>query len=149
MFVRATPKIFTTLLEYMCIRINWNTLGININSKMLNYLKFANDIILISEYIENAKSMLERLNEAYRKVDLKINIQLKIKLTRNLVLKNMSIDGSYMKQVASYKYLSHEVEITKHAISRRIRSTWTAFGKLRYILKSELPMCLNRKIFNQ
>ena len=41
-----SPKLFTTLLEYMFKNIDLEELGININGKDLNYLRFADDIIL-------------------------------------------------------------------------------------------------------
>ncbi|XP_030747772.1 transcription factor IIIB 90 kDa subunit-like [Sitophilus oryzae] len=72
----------------------------------------------------------------------------------NLVISgNVSVDGANIEQVYSYKYLGHEITIGRdnqtHEIQRRVGLTWAAFGKLRYVLKSDLPMCLKRKVFHQ
>ena len=45
-----SPKLFTTLLEYMFKNIELEGLGINIDEKDLNHLRFAKDISLILDY---------------------------------------------------------------------------------------------------
>ncbi|CAG9828634.1 unnamed protein product, partial [Diabrotica balteata] len=72
----------------------------------------------------------------------------------NLVLsEKISVSGMHIEETTSYKYLGHEIRIGRdnqtRELSRRIGLTWVAFGKLSYVLKSELPMCLKRKVFNQ
>ena len=37
----------------------------------------------------------------------------------------------------------------EHEIKRRITLGWKAFGKQSKIMKSSLPMCLKRKVYNQ
>lgn len=63
------------------------------------------------------------------------------------------VAGRVIEEVASYKYLGHEVKITRDnqtcELHRRIGLTWAAFGKLKCALKSDIPMCLKRKVFNQ
>ncbi|KAH1004409.1 hypothetical protein HUJ05_005225 [Dendroctonus ponderosae] len=58
-----------------------------------------------------------------------------------------------VQQVTSYKYLGHEIRIGRDnqtfEIFRRIGLTWAAFGNFRESFKSELPICLKRKLFNQ
>ena len=44
--------------------------------------------------------------------------------------------------MTSYKYLGHEIK-------PRIGLAWAAYGKLKYIFRSDIPLCLKRTIFNQ
>ena len=84
---------------------------------------------------------------------LKINLS-KTQHITNLVLSgNLNINNIPLEQVHIYKYLGHEIGIRRdnqtHEILRRIGLSWAAFGKLRHILRSDIPICLRRKIFTQ
>lgn len=50
-------------------------------------------------------------------------------------------------------YLGHEIKISRDnqtcEVQRRVSLEWTAYGKLREIFKSKLPICLKRKMFDQ
>lgn len=97
--------------------------------------------------------MIRTLKDSSEKVGLKINFE-KTNIMTNLVMSdNINIDNNIIQQVHTYKYLGHEIKIGKdnqtHEISRRIGLTWAAFGKLGYILRSNVPMCLKRKVYNQ
>lgn len=148
-----SPKLFTTLLEYMFKNIELEGLGINIDGKDLNHLRFADDIILISDCLGKAEEMLSKLTSASHKVGLKIN-PTKTEFMTNLVpSRNLLVQGKEILQVTSYKYLGHELRIGRDnqtcEIERRIGLTWAAYGKLRHVFKSEIPICLKRKVFDQ
>ena len=148
-----SPKLFVAVLESMLKMINWDSTGINIDGKLINHLCFADDIILITDNIQEAQNMLDMLNDASEKVGLKINLS-KTQYMTNLVLSgNLNINNIPLEQVHIYKYLGHEIGIRRdnqtHEILRRIGLSWAAFGKLRHILRSDIPICLRRKIFNQ
>lgn len=49
-----SPKLFTTLLEYMFKQTNFSDMGINIDGEKLNHLRFADDI-LIEEWTKQKK----------------------------------------------------------------------------------------------
>jgi len=56
-----SPKLFTACLESI-FRINWERMGLYINGQYLNHLRFADDIILMSETAEELQDMLNDLN---------------------------------------------------------------------------------------
>lgn len=148
-----SPKLFTNLLEYMFKRTNIENLGININGEKLSHLRFADDLILITDDLKEAQEMLSELNLASREVGLKINTG-KTKFMTNLVAsENITVNNTNIEQVYSYKYLGHEIRLGRDnqtcEIGRRIGLTWAAFGRLSYILRSDIPMCLKRKVFDQ
>lgn len=148
-----SPKLFTTLLEYMFKRIKIENYGININGEKLSHLRFADDLVLVADGFGKAKDMLMELESASRKVGLNINIS-KTKLMTNLVIsEDLRVNNLNIEQVYSYKYLGHELRLGRDnqtcEMGRRIGLAWAAFGRLNYILKSDIPMCLKRKVFNQ
>lgn len=148
-----SPKLFNTLLEYMCKRANLDEKGMNINGEQLSHLRFADDIVLITDRIDNAIEMCERLYHASMQVGLKINYS-KTQVMTNLVLsENINIAGTTIEQTSAYKYLGHEIRLSRdnqtNELIRRIGLTWAAYGKLRDVFKSDLPVCLKRKVFDQ
>lgn len=148
-----SPKLFTTLLEYMFKKINFGEMGININGEKLNHLRFADDILLITERVDEAREMLSRLETASKSIGLKINTNKTQYMTNLVVSGSISIGENNITQVTSYKYLGHEICIGRdnqtREINRRIGLTWSAFGKLRNVFKANIPVCLKRKTFNQ
>ena len=64
----------------------------------------------------------------------------------------MRNDGEALKQVDEYIYLGQLIKLKKDhdsEIKRRINIGWMTFGKNKDILKSKMPICLKRKIYNQ
>lgn len=70
-----SPKLFTTVLDYAMKSLNWNRKGININGKYLNHLRFADDIVIITQDKNELQDMLRELEMAVKPVGLKINAQ--------------------------------------------------------------------------
>ena len=66
---------------------------------------------------------------------------------------NFLVLGKEISQVTSYKYLGHEIRIGRDnqtcKIKRRIGLAWTAYGKLKHIFRSDIPLCLKRRVFDQ
>jgi len=74
-------------------------------------------------------------------------------MTNIVASENLRVNNLNIEQVYSYKYLSHEIRLGRDnqtcKIGRRIGLTWAAFGRLSYILRSDIPMCLKKKVFVQ
>ena len=58
-----SPKLFTACLEEIFREVNWEGKGLKINGEYLNHLRFADDIILVSETAEDLQDMLSDLNK--------------------------------------------------------------------------------------
>lgn len=119
----------------------------------LNHLRFADDIVIIADRIDEAKEILKRLDNASEAVGLKINTSKTQYITNLVISEQISLGDNHIEQVSMYKYLGHEIRIGRDnqtcEIGRRIGLTWTAFGKLSNTLKSNIPTCLKKKVFNQ
>lgn len=134
-------------------RIDLGDTGININGEKLTHLRFPDDIVLITDRIDEAREMVRILENASKTVGLNINTN-KTEFMTNLVLsEGIPMNGGFLRQASSYKYLGHEIRIGRDnqtcELKRRIGLTWGAFGKLKHIFKSNIPICLKRKVFDQ
>jgi len=74
-------------------KIELDNKGINVNGEKLNHLRFANDIVLISDQIDEANEVVSELSAASQNVGLKINIS-KTQFRTNLVPScNLMLEG--------------------------------------------------------
>lgn len=84
-----------------------------IDGERLNNLRFADDIVLMSDNLGEAKEMLEELQQAIHKVGLKINYN-KTKMMTDLVPSEpITIENEKIEIVDKYIYLGHEIRINK------------------------------------
>ena len=97
--------------------------------------------------------MINELKQATEKVGLYINQQ-KTKIMTNLVLGGtISLGNKTIEEVDEYKYLGHQIRINRDnqtkELQRRIGLGWAAYGRLRDIFGSDIPMSLKRKVYDQ
>ena len=148
-----SPKLFITVLEYAFKKLNWENRGLNIDGRNLTNLRFADDIVLLADNLKDIKDMLQELQNACADVGLQMNIS-KTKYMTNLVPSEQIFIGD--KEVAlvnKYNYLGHEIQISRDnkmcETIRRVTLSWTAYGKLADVFKSDMPQFLKRKVFDQ
>src|ERR1700744_2591076 len=105
-----SPKLFTTSLESLFKKLDWNEMGININGKFLNHLRFADDIILIAANLDQLQTMMNQLHQESSKISLKMNLS-KTKVMTNIdddaVIK---VGDDVIERVDSYIYLGHKLK---------------------------------------
>lgn len=82
---------------------DWTEMGINIDGKFINNLKFADDILLKADTFDQAQKMLQELHAVSEKVGFKINIAKTQFMTNPVDSDNISVDKNDMKPVCSYK----------------------------------------------
>jgi hypothetical protein len=69
-------------MEDMLKLLDWRRFGININGEYMTHLRFANDIVVMAEILEDLSRMLEDLNRVSQQVGLKMNMD-KTKIVSN------------------------------------------------------------------
>ncbi|CAG4942460.1 unnamed protein product [Parnassius apollo] len=149
-----SPKLFTAALEDVFKLLDWKGYGININGEYITHLRFADDIVLMAESLEDLSTMLNDLNSASQRIGLKMNMD-KTKIMFNVHVTPMPVVvGSTMLEVVDeYVYLGQIVRLGKsnfdREVNRRIQLGWAAFGKLRHIFSSGIPQSLKTKVYNQ
>ncbi|GBP39747.1 Putative uncharacterized transposon-derived protein F52C9.6 [Eumeta japonica] len=83
--------------------INWDYVGININGRKLNYLRFADDLLLISDNACMLQHMVKQLEDASGAVGLTVN-NLKTKVMRNRDERPIKIDDKDNENVKQSTY---------------------------------------------
>lgn len=72
-------------------------------------------------------------------------------MTYLVLEQNITTGDSEIEETHMFKYLGYEIQDGKNnqTHEHRIGLGWTAFGKLRYIFKSGMSICLMRKVHEQ
>src|SRR5438477_12359502 len=133
--------------------LEWDNRGITINGVKLNHLRFADDIVLITNSDEEAQEMLNELNQESNKPGMKINMK-KTKVMYNEYANTMPVQvgPQEVEQVNEYIYLGQLVTMKNdksEEIKRRIAAGWGTFGQYRELMKSNIPIWLKTKVYNQ
>ena len=130
--------------------------GIIINV-YLSHLRFADNIIIFGNNIEELQEMLHKLNQASLKVGLSMNLK-KTKGTYNEldrdVDKPTTIESNEIEEVDHYIYLGQCISMDsaskEQEIKRRITLGWQAFGRASVIFRNkDIPIILKRQVYDQ
>ena len=82
-------------------RLDESQAGINITTRNINNLRYAEDTTLMAENKEELKSLLLKVKEESEKAGIKLNIQ-KTKIIASGPITSWEIDGETMKTVTDY-----------------------------------------------
>ena len=82
--------------------------GIKIAGRIINNLRYADDITLNAENKEELKSLLMKVKEESEKVGLKLNIQ-KAKIMASGPITSWQIDGETMETVTDFIFLGSKI----------------------------------------
>ena len=87
-------------------RFDWSNRGVPINGKKLSNLRFADDVTIIAQNLEELERSLNELSVASIQHGFKINMT-KTDVLRNKYVTQMPvvIEGSVIEEVQSYLYL--------------------------------------------
>lgn len=77
-----SPKLLTLVLEDVFKKLSWEQHGLSIPGARLNHLRFADDIVLLSDNPEDIQQMIYELNRASLLVGLEMNLS-KTKIMTN------------------------------------------------------------------
>ena len=148
-----SPKLFTAVLEDIMRKMDWRDKGINIDGERLNHLRFADDIIITSSNAEEMEMMMRELAEESRKCGLKMNTsKTKVMFGPMIKQKQVEVSNNNIEAVEEYIYLGQRFSLSdrnqEKEIQRRISAGWGAFAKHKDIMKSNMPVCLKRKVYN-
>ncbi|XP_047533375.1 uncharacterized protein LOC125068313 [Vanessa atalanta] len=84
-----SPKLFTNALEDVFKTLDWTGYGVNVNGECISHLRFADDIVIIAESLEQLTEMLRSLSDSSRRVGLGMN------LDKTKVMFNRCLVGDY------------------------------------------------------
>lgn len=149
-----SPKLFTLVLEDIFKKLSWEKRGLNIAGARLNNLRFADDIVLLTDNPDELQIMIQELNDASLRVGLEMNLdKTKIMTNMNGHNINITVNQTTIEQVGKYVYLGQEIRMGKEnqtcEIFRRIKLMWAAYSKLDFAFKMKISAEQKARIFDQ
>ena len=110
-----SPKLFNAVLEDMFRKLNWEDRRVKINGKRLNHLRFADDIVTISEIAEETEVMLTELNMESKKDGMKMHMgKTKVMFKKFAKEKDIIIENQSIEKVEEYMYLGTLTKMSKN-----------------------------------
>ena len=112
--------------------------GIKTSRRIINNLRYADDITLMAESEEELKSLLMKMKEGSEKVGLKLNIQ-KTNIMAAGPITSWQIDGETIETVTDFIFLGSKITADgdwSHEIKRCLLLGRKAMTNLDSILKS-------------
>ena len=112
--------------------------GINITGRIINNLRYTDDITLMAESEEELKSLLMKVKEESEQVGLKLDIQ-KMKIMASGPITSWQIDGEIVETVADFIFLGSNITADcdcSHEIKRRLLLGREVMTNLDSIFKS-------------
>lgn len=146
-----SPVLFNCALEPIFRKLDWEGKGININGKKLSNLRFADDVILLSNSEEELKDMMEELIEKGEESGLEMSDLKTIKMGSQKFELEIMISTSEIKTVDEATYLEQQISLTNRTekeIEIRISKAWKKFWSLKNIFKGPFQKSQKSEIFN-
>ena len=137
-----SPNLFNAVIEEIFWELGWENVGIKINGRYLNNLRFADDLVLFAQDIDTLQAMALELENTSSKAGLIINAkktvlisnaQGKCSLNLNGEIVPLSEETTYLGQIVSF----HD-RLDKE-ISSRIAKAWKGFWSMKAIYKTKIP----------
>ncbi|CAG4966429.1 unnamed protein product [Colias eurytheme] len=146
-----SPILFIATLESIISKLNWNKCGIKVKSEYLNHLRFADDLVLISETGKELQHMVKSLNQASKLAGLEMNLSKTMVMTNNTKVP-IYVDNIPLPYTEKYIYLGKQISFDRlsnyQEIERRAQLTWNKYWSFKEIFKSNMPIKLKTKVMN-
>lgn len=147
-----SPTLFIAILEHVISKLDWKYSGINIQGMYLSHLRFADDLVLLSESSSQLQHMIHSLHSASVEVGLEINVSKTMAMT-NSEKRPIIINNNPLEYTENYIYLGKRISFDKNSndreIERRIQLTWNKYWSMKEIFKSKvIPINIKTKVMN-
>ncbi|KAK6735097.1 hypothetical protein RB195_018346 [Necator americanus] len=147
-----SPKIFTATLENAMRKLEWDDMGVKVDGWQLHHLRFADDIVLITPSISQAKRMLTEFDETCGCIGLQLNLD-KTMFMRNGWVSDapFTLNGTNISESTSYVYLGREQNMMNDLtfeLGRRRRAAWGAYKSIENVVKKTRNTRLRAHLFN-
>ena len=105
-----SPCLFNFYAEYIMRNagLEETQAGIQVAGRYINYLRYADETILMAESEEELKNLLMKVKEESKKVGLKLNI-LKSKIMASSLIMSWEIDGETVETVSDFIFWGSKI----------------------------------------
>ena len=116
-------------------------------AKTITDVDYANDIAILANTPNQAKTLLYSLEQAAAGIGLRVNTHKMEYMCFNQTGDISTLDGKSLKLVDKFTYLGSSVSSTEKDIDMRLMKAWTAIDKLSIMWKSDLTDKIKRSFF--
>ncbi len=106
------PNLFNAVREKIFRKFEWDNYSLKIDGELLNNLKFADDIVLISDDRKDLQNMVSDLLNDSQKVDLQVNAE-KNKYMTNRDTGALYISNMVISNVNKFTYLKYSIVLKR------------------------------------
>ncbi|KAI5752717.1 hypothetical protein M8J77_019728 [Diaphorina citri] len=151
-----SPLLFNIYVEHIIKEsIGPQELGIKIGNRIINNLRYADDLVLISNSKNNLTELMKKLYDKSKEYSMKINIK-KSKLMRvskkeGAKMNSIVIDSEIYEEVMQYKYLGSELTKDMRCeveIKKRIGMAKSAFWNHRDMMRRNVSRNTKLRLLN-
>ena len=116
-------------------------------AKTITDTDYADDIVILANTPNQAKTLLHSLERATAGIGLHVNAHKTEYMCYNQTGDISTLDGTPLKLVDKFTYLGSSVSSTEKDIDTRLMKAWTAINRLSIIWKSDLTDKMKRSFF--
>uniref|UniRef100_A0A0K0DIG5 Reverse transcriptase domain-containing protein n=1 Tax=Angiostrongylus cantonensis TaxID=6313 RepID=A0A0K0DIG5_ANGCA len=92
--------------------LEWDNMGVKIDGRQLNHLRFADDIVLMTPNISQAERMLADFDKACGKIGFRLNLKKTMFMKYGIVsYAPFTFNGTNISECSSYVYLGREINV--------------------------------------
>ena len=117
------------------------------SAKTITDADYADDIAILANTPNQAKTLLHSLERAAAGIGLHVNAHKTEYMRYNQTGNISTLDGTSLKLVDKLTYLGSSVASTENDIDTRLTKAWTGIDRLSIILKSDLTDKITRSFF--
>ncbi|VDM59296.1 unnamed protein product [Angiostrongylus costaricensis] len=132
--------------------LEWDDMGVEIDGRQLHYLRFADDIVLITPNISQAERILGDFDKACEKIGLRLNLMKTMFMKNGLVSHApFTLNVTNNSKCFSYIYQGRKINVMNDLapeLSRRKRATWEAFKSIEDVVKRTRNIRLRADLFD-
>ena len=151
------PYLFIIALDYALREASRETeIGFTLTTRQsrrhpathITDIDFADDLSLLSDFLEKAQLLLLRLEVAAEAIGLHVNYKKTKFMSYNQPDGDIiTLEGNKLKQVDDFKYLGSWIQSSKRDMEIRIGQAWRALNKMEKVWKSNLKRELKIQFF--
>ncbi|KAK6764993.1 hypothetical protein RB195_025071 [Necator americanus] len=133
-------------------KLEWDDMGVKVDSRQVHHLRFADDIVLITPSISQVERMLNEFDETCGCICLQLNLD-KTMFMRNGWVTNapFTLNGTDISECTSYVYLGRELNMMDNLtpeLGWRRRAAWGAYKSIENVMKKTRNTRLRAHLFN-
>ena len=91
--------------------MQWKGRGININGEYISHLRFADDIAIMAETLQELQQMLNDLADSSVRIGLRMNFdKTKVMFNEHVLPEPVAVHGAVLEVVQKYVYLGQALQ---------------------------------------